>query len=109
MSDQPKRLRIYICVPGKGSFHRHLGTAEVDTGKVIELKVADKDAPIIVEAFNKIRIELTARTLVAKPVQVTHGSCGQCGCREFHQPHAMSSAIECNRCGAQHEGGAEQH
>lgn len=109
MSESPTRLRIYICEPGEGSFHRHISTVEMDGGKVTELKVADKDAPVVVQALNKIRIELAARTMVATPVKITHGLCGQCGGKEFHQPLAMSSVIECNRCGAQfHEstGGA---
>lgn len=105
--NQPERLRIYICEPTSGAFHRHLGMAELHHGKVIELTVADRNAPIIVDAFNKVRIELTARSLVGKPVKVTHGSCGQCGCREFRQPYGMSSMIECNQCGAQLEQGGE--
>lgn len=40
------------------------------------------------------------------PVDLTNRMCAHCGGHEFHQRQGRSTVIECNRCGAQCEGGA---
>ena len=60
---QPQRVRIYICEPGDGAFHRPLGIAEVCDGKVVELAVTERNAACLIDVFNKLRIELAARSL----------------------------------------------
>lgn len=109
-----KRLRLILCEQSANGYMPAYGSVEIHAGKVTDFKVPDAHAATWMEVSEALRIELALKAEINKPVPLppivraeTSGHvCFNCGWHEFHQPQGRSTMIECNRCGAQCEGGA---
>ena len=107
------KLSLYVLTDGLSpSLHRRLLQAEMklDEG-VIEMREIHHHQRFAVEVVKALQAALETMNGIPKPMLIAtvergNRSCVHCGGAEFHQPYGFSTTIECNRCGAQCEGGA---
>jgi len=108
------KLTLYILTDGPSpELHRRLLHSEMEADeRGIEICEIHHHQAFMTEVTGALRENLEALTGVPKPMLVASvdlgkRACVHCGCEEFHQPYGFSTTIECNRCGAQCEGGAD--